>query len=301
MYPWVDLYFVKIPSFGLMVAFAFLICNHLLKKEFPKNGLDSKIADDIVFYSIISAIVGSKLYHVIESGNYFQLYHSLESIIINLVSLNFNDTFNELQYLGSGLVFNGGFICAILFILIYLKNKKINFLRILDIVGPFVLLGHGIGRIGCLLVGDDYGIPTNLPWAITLENGLPPTTIETFSEHGQFNYLGYSALDLQQYLISGSNSIISVHPTQIYEMSLYFIGFYILRSKFNVIKQTLGQSSAYYLMYAGISRFLVEIIRTNERYMFNLSSAQYISIILFITGIILYFNLNKINKLYGNN
>ena len=107
-------------------------------------------------------------------------------------------------------------------------------------------------------------------------------------------------MDLQQYLIS-SNSIISVHPTQIYEMSLYFIGFYILRSKFNVIKQTLGQSSAYYLMYAGISRFLVEIIRTNERYMFNLSSAQYISIILFITGIILYFNLNKINKLYGNN
>ena len=188
MYPWVDLYFVKIPSFGLMVAFAFLICNHLLKKEFPKNGLDSKIADDIVFYSIISAIVGSKLYHVIESGNYFQLYHSLESIIINLVSLNFNDTFNELQYLGSGLVFNGGFICAILFILIYLKNKKINFQNF-RYSRSICFARHGIGRIGCLLVGDDYGIPTNLPWAITLENGLPPTTIETFSEHGQFNYL----------------------------------------------------------------------------------------------------------------
>ena len=89
MYPWIDLYIIKIPSFGLMVAFAFLICNHLLKTEFPKNGLDSKIADDIIFYSIISAIIGSKFYHIIESGSFLQLYYSFESIIINIFSLNF--------------------------------------------------------------------------------------------------------------------------------------------------------------------------------------------------------------------
>ena len=301
MYPWIDLYIIKIPSFGLMVAFAFLICNHLLKKEFPKNGLDSKIADDIIFYSIISAIIGSKFYHIIESGSFLQLYYSFESIIINIFSLNFNQAFIELQYLGSGLVFNGGFICAVLFIFLYLKNKKINFLRILDIVGPYILLGHGIGRIGCLLVGDDYGIPSTLPWAIALENGLPPTTIETFSELGQFNYLGYSTIELQRYLVNGSKNVISVHPTQIYEMCLYFIGFYILRTKFDSIKHHLGHSSALYLMYAGISRFLVEIIRTNERYMFNFSSAQYVSIILFILGMIIYLNLKKINEIYGNN
>ena len=60
MYPWIDLYFIKIPSFGLMVASAFLICHHFLKKEFTKNNLSEKIIDDIIFYAVILNILGSK-------------------------------------------------------------------------------------------------------------------------------------------------------------------------------------------------------------------------------------------------
>jgi len=63
---------------------------------------------------------------------------------------------------------------------------------------PFLVLGHGIGRIGCFLVGDDYGVPSNLPWACAFPKGLPPTNIP-------------------------------VHPTQLYEMSAYFIIFFYLR------------------------------------------------------------------------
>ena len=59
MYPWIDLYFLKIPSFGLMCAISFLICNFLLKKEFKNKNLDEKIVDDITFYAAISAILGS--------------------------------------------------------------------------------------------------------------------------------------------------------------------------------------------------------------------------------------------------
>ena len=300
MYPWIDLYFIKIPSFGLMVATAFLVCSILIKKEFKKNNLDVKIADDMIFYAILSAIIGSKFYYVIETGNYSSLFYNIENIFIELISFNISGAITELQLLGSGLVFNGGFICALIFIAIYLYKKQINFLYMLDIVSPFILLGHGIGRIGCLLVGDDYGIPTTLPWAISFENGLPPTTISTFTNGGPLSFLGYTQNDLQQFLINGSNSVVSVHPTQIYEMSLYFLGFLIIRKFFYKTKETLGLTSGLYLIYAGVARFVVEILRTNERYYLDLSSAQFISIVMVIIGSFILMNI-KYKIFNGNN
>ena len=301
MYPWIDLYFIKIPSFGLMVALAFLVCNFLIKKEFKKNNLDTKIADDIIFYAILSAIIGSKVYYILETGNYTSFFNNIENIFIKIISFDIFGAINELQLLGSGLVFNGGFICALIFIGFYVYRKKLNFLFLLDIVAPFILLGHAIGRIGCFLVGDDYGVPSNLPWAISFPNGLPPSTIFTFSENGSFSYLDYNVLNLKNYLVENSSSVVSVHPTQIYEMILYFLGFLLLRKISSKTNQTLGLTSALYLMYAGFSRFIVEIIRTNERYYLDLSSAQFISILMFIIGVSILFNINKLKIFDGKN
>ena len=305
MYPWIDLYFIKIPSFGLMVALAFLVCNFLIKKEFKKNNLDTKIADDIVFYAILSAILGSKIYYIIESGDYLSFFANLKHIFIKLISLNITGdggAISELQLLGSGLVFNGGFICALVFIGIYVYRKKLNFLFLFDIVAPFLLLGHGIGRIGCFLVGDDYGLPSDLPWAISFPNGLPPTTVFTFTDINYYKFLGYTKETLQPYLIEGSSNIVSVHPTQLYEMTLYILGFLLLRKFFSNTQKTLGLTTALYLMYAGFSRFIVEIIRTNERYsILELSSAQFISIIIFTIGIAMLLNINKLKVFNGKN
>ena len=304
MYPWIDLYFIKIPSFGLMVALAFLVCNFLIKREFKKNDLDTKIADDIVFYAILSAILGSKFYYIIESGDYLSFFTNLKNILIKLVSLNIlgdQGAISELQLLGSGLVFNGGFICALVFIGIYVYRKKLNFLFLFDIIAPFLLLGHGIGRIGCFLVGDDYGLPSKLPWAVSFPEGLPPTEILTFTDTN-YPFLGYTKETLQQYLIEGSSNVISVHPTQLYEMTLYILGFLLLRKFFSDTQKTLGLTTALYLMYAGFSRFIVEIIRTNERYSaLELSSAQFISIIMFIIGISMLLNINKLKVFDGKN
>ena len=43
------------------------------------------------------------------------------------------------------------------------------------------MIGYAIGRVGCFLVGDDYGLPSKLPWAVSFPNGLPPTTATSFS------------------------------------------------------------------------------------------------------------------------
>ena len=299
MYPWIDLYFIKIPSFGLMVASAFLICHYFLKKEFKKNDLSETIIDDIIFYAVISAILGSKIYFVIETQSFGLLFENLKNILYSAVTLNISNLIIELQSMGSGLVFNGGLICAVALIGFYVKRHKLDFLQLADIITPFILLGHGIGRIGCLLVGDDYGVPSNLPWAISLPNGLPVTSIETFMTH--FSFLGYSREYLQQYLVNNSNNIISVHPTQIYEMILYFMFFYLIMRYKKSLQFFKGSIFCVYLVTGGFSRFIVEFLRTNERYMFNLSSAQYVSLFMVLSGLLLFYLLKdkKVNN--GNN
>ena len=285
MYPWIDLYFFRIPSFGLMVATAFLVCHHFLTKEFIRRNIKEKIIDDIIFYAIISAILGSKIYYVIETNSFGVVFQNIKNIFIKLFSGNISGFILELQNFGSGLVFNGGFICALILIAFYIYRHKLDFLFLTDIIAPYILLGHGIGRIGCFLVGDDYGLPSNLPWAVSFPNGLPPTTVDTFLT--DFSFLNYSKLDLAPYLLNGQEHFLSVHPTQIYEMLLYFIGFFLIKYFYSTLNFAKGSIFASYLITGGLSRVIVEFLRTNERYLFNLSSAQYISIIMIFSGVIL--------------
>ena len=42
---------------------------------------------------------------------------------------------------------------------------------------PALVVGHLLGRVGCFLVGDDYGRPTSLSWGVAFPQGLPPTAV----------------------------------------------------------------------------------------------------------------------------
>ncbi|OUW63525.1 MAG: hypothetical protein CBD58_00160 [bacterium TMED198] len=136
----------------------------------------------------------------------------------------------------------------------------------MDWLAPLLALGHGIGRIGCFLVGDDYGKPSDLPWAIAFPNGIPPTDVP-------------------------------VHPTQLYEMTCYFLIFaylrYFVTNQRNRFK---GQIFCEFLFLHGLSRFVIEFVRVNPKYLLGLSGAQIISAIMIITGTIMMYRLRTSDK-----
>ena len=93
---------------------------------------------------------------------------------------------------------------------------------------------------------------------------------------------------------SEQNSIISVHPTQLYEFTLTVAIFYFLWSRRNNVKIA-GSLFFLYLILAGIERFAIEFIRTNEKYLFEIfSGSQIISLIMIIIGS--YFLINPLPK-----
>ena len=245
-----------ISSFGVMMVIAFLLGNYLLRKDVVAEGYEPIVAEDITFRAAVGGILGAKIYYLIETiptGQAADNISGLIEIIAGIFTLSGGRIAGGIQNFGAGLVFLGGFMGGMAAVSWYVYRNKLNWLKVADWVAPFLILGHGIGRIGCFLVGDDYGIESNLPWACTFPQGLPPTNIP-------------------------------VHPTQLYEMFAYFsIFFYLRYCKRN--QHFTGELMFKYLFLGGFARFMIEIIRTNTKYLFGLSGAQYISIIMMLIGI----------------
>lgn len=228
-----------ISSFGVMVALAFLAGYWVSSLEFQRRGLSEKLLGNIFIAGMIGGIVGAKLLYLLENVPIEEL------------------TSNPVPYLLSrgGLTFYGGFFGAILLVWIVSYMNKANLWTIGDAVAPALALGYAIGRIGCLLVGDDYGVPSDLPWAMAFPKGLPPTTEE-------------------------------VHPTQIYEtilMGIVFVFLWKIRTK----DVSTGWLFSIFLILAGVERFLIEFIRnTTPSPIPYISIAQLMALAIVIVGVL---------------
>ncbi len=300
MYPIIFQYNgLVISSYGLMLMLAFLTCNILLKKYLISISKDERIADDIIFYAAIGGILGSKLYYVIEESKYYEFYLSVSNIFKGLVTFNFEVLTQGISQFGGGLVFLGGLIGGMISVSIYLYKNNIKWLEGADWVAPYLILGHAIGRIGCFLVGDCYGTISNMPWAMTFENGLPPSTYFNFSFYypDVFNSELFKSIYPQG---TSGETLIYVHPTQLYE-SLAGLVIFLYLNKIRNNRKYYGMVMFEYLFLAGLARFLVEFLRLNQSYLFDLSGAQLISIFMMITGVIFMKINNSKTNLHGNN
>ena len=248
---------LAIYSFGLMLVIAFYTCYFLLNHDFKRLGYEEKLASDIIFWSALGGIFGAKVYYLIEN---------LDDV---LASPNpFGMIFS-----GAGLVFIGGLIGAVTAVSIIIRKNNLPWFIFADILAPLIILGYAIGRIGCFLVGDDYGIPSKIPWAISFPDGLPPTTYESFQYR-------YPWIDISSF----EPGLLSVHPTQLYEFLICLtLFFYLWNKRKNITVH--GSLFFTYLICAGSERFIIEFLRTNEKYLFDIfSGAQVLSVFMVLIG-----------------
>ena len=228
-----------VSSFGLMVALAFLAGYWIASLEFKRKKLDDKLLGNILLLSMLGGIGGAKLMYIFENVP-----------LSDFISSPFTHIFSR-----GGLTFYGGFIGAVLLFWILTVKNKVSFFKVMDAMAPALAIGHSIGRIGCFLVGDDYGIKSDVPWAVAFPKGLPPTTDP-------------------------------VHPTQIYEVILMGLVFFVLW-KLRKRNTPDGWLFSILIILAGIERFLIEFLRsTTPSPIPDLSVAQLIAIGLIVIGIL---------------
>ncbi len=221
----------EITSFGAMVALGAALGILLLRRELLRAGLDEAKGTDIALVGVLGGLAGAKLLYVVE--------HWAEPLSSTLLSRGGMSWFGGLT---------GGVVAGIGMVV----WQRLPLMAVLAAAAPALALGQGIGRIGCFLVGDDYGRPTGLPWGIAFPDGLPPTTER-------------------------------VHPTQLYEAAWLFVMtavFIALRRRHVADRVVFG----WYLVTAGAMRFLIEVVRVNEVVFLGLTTAQVFSFAIVVAG-----------------
>ncbi len=270
MYPFIHVGPLTLGSYGLMVAIALICAFFILRADFARRGVSAD-AEAIIGVTGLAGLVGSRLYHLLESPAAF-----------------FADPWPQL-FSTMGFAFVGAIIGGFIALLILAKRFRIAPLLMLDVASPAAALGYGIGRIGCLLSGDgDYGIATNLPWGMAFKPLQPGARILHFFsiDHGALvpSY-GRDVGGLPP------DAIVRVHPTPVYEFLVAILIFWIL---WRLGKRGLkthapnGIIFSAYLVLTGIARFLVEMIRINPRSFYGLTNAQAASAVSVIAGVALF-------------
>ena len=222
----------EITSFGVLVAIGALVGAWIFQRELRRSGLPDAAVDAAVA-GLIGGIAGAKLLWVAE--------HLGTEPLLDLVLSR------------GGMSWFGGFAGGLGAGVALMRARKLPVVRILSAATPGLAVGHAIGRIGCFLVGDDYGQPSSLPWAVAFPDGYPPTDV-------------------------------AVHPTQIYEaLALVPVAWLLFRWRRH------GRSDRFvlgaYLALAGSVRFAIEFLRADVHVLGPFSIAHIASFAAVILGL----------------
>jgi phosphatidylglycerol---prolipoprotein diacylglyceryl transferase len=232
--PEIDIGPLELKTFGICFAAAFLASGILVSRRFSEIGRPADWAYEMTFAALVGGLVGSRVDFLLQNWDEVS-----DDLLGNIFS-------------GSGLVWFGGLVGGALGVILWARWRRWLGWQLLDTAAVPLAIGYAVGRVGCQLSGDgDYGIESDLPWAMAYPDGTVPTTEE-------------------------------VHPTPVYETLAMGLGGVVLwhfRDRFAP-----GVLFGLYLIFAGVERFLVEFIRRNDEVVAGLTQAQLISLAMLALG-----------------
>ena len=143
-----------LPTYGLLVAIAFLAALWIAGRLASKAGLHKETVLNLGIYCALAGIAGAKL---------------LMIVLDPAVRSNWREIFS-LSTLQAAGIFYGGFVAALVTAFVYMWRNGLPAFKTADAFAPGLALGHAIGRLGCFSAGCCWGVPTHLPWAVTFTN-----------------------------------------------------------------------------------------------------------------------------------
>jgi phosphatidylglycerol---prolipoprotein diacylglyceryl transferase len=243
---------LTLTGFGIAMLLAFLVAQYIGQVELDRRGHPSEIMGDVLVAAVVGGLLGAKIYYAI-------LYHDPRALLHT-----------------SGFVFWGGLMGGIVAAAGVIRWRGQPFTRVSDVSAAGLAAAYSIGRTGCWAVGDDYGRPWDSRWAVAFPNGYPPSTVRNLVE--QFGVKG----------LDGRNpmEVIAVHPTQLYEVAMGALMFWILW-KLRDHKHAEGWLFGLYCVFAGVERFIVEFFRAkDDRFVGPLTMAQTIALLFAVGGMV---------------
>jgi phosphatidylglycerol:prolipoprotein diacylglycerol transferase len=222
----------QISSFGVMMAMGFLAAYWLVSRELPGKGIDPELSSNLLLFVMVGGVLGAKLYFATD------------------MTFREGNPWSSYFFRRDGITWYGGLLGAMASAAVACRLYKIEFRRLLESAAVATAVGQSFGRVGCFLVGDDYGVASDLPWAVAFPLGAPPV-------------------------------FEAVHPTQLYEVAWLLPIAVLLYSRRKKSPFLFGE----YMIANGFGRVFIESLRLNPQVALGLTEPQWIGIGLVIAGV----------------
>lgn len=244
--------FFGFTGFGIAILLCFLVGQAVAQRELERRGYDPDPVSDMIFAAVIGGLLGAKLYYVVVLGHWDAIFER------------------------GGFVFWGGLIGGTLAVMAVVIRKHFGLMRMFDVSGPACAAAYAVGRTGCWAVGDDYGRPWDGFLATAFPDGAPPSTAAIMAH--EFGVIPPPGATL--------NTVLSVYPTQLYEVALGLVMFAILW-RMRDHRHAEGWLFGVYCVLAGIERFIIEFFRAkDDRLLAGLTYAQVIALAFVAVGVV---------------
>lgn len=233
---------LTIYSYGVAMAVAVFIALSLFLEEAKRQGYVKDAIVDLGMITVVSGIVGARLLYIGLNFSFF-MEHPEEIIMLH----------------HGGLAILGGIVFGVLAVYVFCRKKKLSFLKIADLLVPFVAFAQAIGRIGCFFNGCCYGIPSRYGFYFPVHDAV-------------------------------------LVPSQLISSFLLLVLYVVLRAT-QRRAHSAGSVFARYIIFYSVLRFFVEFIRGDSlKPFFGFTIFQLFCIVFFMMGSLFAVRLKWKNK-----
>ena len=262
---------VEYGTYGLMLVLAFLGAALISGVRFKKIGYNPDTVVPLLVVAIVSSILGARLLHFLGSPDDRALFFANPLVLF--------------QFSKGGMAVMGGQIAGVLAGAAYLKWRGINAWKIADIAGPAMMLGSGIGRVGCFFAGCCHGrIVEGSAVSSSLTGDFFPGGEILLMENFPFLAFSYHRGETM-----GAIFETPVYPTQAWESIGAFLGFFVLSWIWKHWRKFDGQIMVLTMVWYPLMRYGIEVYRGDAirgtDYFGFLSTSQLTSLIVVILAI----------------
>jgi len=266
------LFDVGFPAYFVLLLTGFLFATAVGAAWARRIGEDPDVVVDLGLAMLLAGVIGGRLLHVLADGYFWDYVHLCTDPALvswplekaECLSSTYRGVWDEgksvchpggadcfawAKFWAGGLTYYGGFLGASLAAWFLLRRDKFPFWKAADMAGFAVPLGLAFGRMGCLLAGCCFGARSDLPWALSFP-GRSPASEAQWKAHELASKYAWSH---------------PVHPTQIYEsaasLAIAAVCLFVVHPR----KRYDGQVFATFLVLYAVARYLIEILRRDDR------------------------------------
>jgi phosphatidylglycerol:prolipoprotein diacylglycerol transferase len=260
---------LAISPHGLGIAVGFLAGSIVFIYYAKRRGIGEELAGTFVFWALIGAIVGARLFYVIA--------HFGEPGLKNIG--------DALAIYRGGISLIGGIVGAVLAGYPLMRKHNLALLKVMDAAAVGLPLGIVIGRIGDLIIGDHLGKPTSWLFAFKYAGGrlsgydcttLPGSCATALNGGKQLQTISANGATLISPSGVELGHGIGVHQTALYD----FVSTMVLVLVLLFLSRKVRRQGVLFLTFAtwyGGMRIFTDFLRVDKRF-FGLTGSQWASV-----------------------